>query len=65
MEFAIRLFFRVFFVIIKRRWYIVLLPVVAMTIHGVYTASWYVWSSILFSLAVAIVMTFTELKRPW
>ena len=64
MEFAIRLFFALFFGAIKRYWYVVGIPFLAMAVHGAYTGSWYIWSSVIASSIIAAIIAVGAMKQP-
>jgi hypothetical protein len=64
MEFAIRLFFILFFAAFKRYWYVVCIPLLAMAVYGAYTGSWYIWSSVIASSIIAAVIAIGAMKEP-
>lgn len=64
MEFAVRFFLIVFFRVFKRYWYISGIPILAMVVHGAYTGSWYVLSSVIASFVIAAVITINVMKQP-
>jgi hypothetical protein len=61
--FALLISFGMFLEVLKHRWYVVGIPVAAMVVHGAYTGSWYIWSSIIAALCVAVFMTASALQR--
>jgi hypothetical protein len=63
MEFAIRLFFMAFGEILKRRWYLVLIPVFVTVIHGAYTGKWYVLYGIIVSVVVTVIAAISATKN--
>jgi len=57
MEIAIRLFVAILSGVVRKCWYIVLIPVAISLVHGIYTGTWYIFTGIIASAVLATAIT--------
>ena len=63
MDYATRLFLLTLGQVIKRFWFIVLLPIAVMVIHGLESGSWFIFTSLALAALIATILALIAMRK--